>query len=134
MTTFVAHHTVVSDEDTLVLVGFADQADKPGAYLILQRAHACDEQDRSLGLDAVSIERDDQRSSAYGGIEQVMLTPTSVCLLLSAATATALGCDRRLCIAMRPSPEELRQLRDGLRQLCGEDVPLVVDTGVDRDL
>lgn len=134
MTTFVAHHIVVSDEETGLLVGFADQADHPGAYLMLQRVATCDDQDQALGMDAVSIERDDQSQSAYGGIEQVTLAPTSVSLLLSAATATALGCDRLLSIAITPSPEELRRLRDGLRQLCGEDVPLVVDAAVDRGL
>jgi hypothetical protein len=133
-TRLVAHHITVSDEETYLLIGFADHEFDTRAYIMLQQAYEFDEQDRTLGMDTVYIERDDQSQSTYGGIEQVMLTPTTVCLTLSAETAHTLGSEIDLCITITPTPTELRTLRDGLRQLCTAKVPLVINGAVDRIL
>ena len=62
-------------EDEVQILGFADDGQPPGHYLLLQRAECFDEQDRQLGMDTYHVELGGQAVSGYGGIRQVLLAP-----------------------------------------------------------
>lgn len=83
---------VVEDGDpSLILVGFDSEDPSPGPDLMLRRWHKFDEQDIAPGLDSVSIERDSQEYSAYGGIPRFEPRRDRAGIRLDAATARKLG-------------------------------------------
>lgn len=65
--------SVEEDEDTFVLA-FADDAENPSTYLMLQYPLDVDEQDVRLGLDGLYIERDDQSLGCYRGVSAIRRT------------------------------------------------------------
>jgi hypothetical protein len=116
---FRAQHIMVSNEDGVSLVGFADRAVQPSAYLILQLAHTVDDQDRTLSMDTVYIEHNDQGSSAYGGIERCTL-----------ATAVTLKTEPEVEVQFALAPVELQRLTVELMHICTRRIPLVVAADV----
>src|SRR5205085_3975104 len=68
-----AHYVYVEDTEDCLFVGLADDQYDTDDYLMLQRAHEFDEQDQSLGMADIHIERNDQGCSGYGGIERFEL-------------------------------------------------------------
>ena len=113
---FVANTVVVDDtNDEFILVGFADeQDDQYWEALHFQRSYEFDEQDVSLGMDHVYVERGIQAGAAYGGINAVELYPDRVRVSLDPCTAAKLG-DSVFEISFTLSPPEFERLRAGLR-------------------
>ena len=82
---FKFHATTYSacTEDEVQILGFADDGQQPGHYLLLQRAECVDEQDRQLGMDTYYVELGGQDVAGYGGIERLQLAPGHLTLHFS---------------------------------------------------
>lgn len=82
---FKFHATTYSacTEDEVRILGFADDGQQPGHYLLLQRAECVDEQDRLLGMDTYYVELGGQDVAGYGGIERLQLAPGHLTLHFS---------------------------------------------------
>lgn len=82
MIEFHADFIAFEDAEDYWLVAFADQERHVKQYLMFQRAHEFDEQDRATGMDSYYVERDDQAYSGYGGVARVDLHPDRIVVRL----------------------------------------------------
>lgn len=98
-----------------LLVWFDGEDTQPCQYLTLQRAYEFDGQDRTLGMDDVYIERDDQGWSAYGGILRFELHNDRAYVKLDDCTATKLGGVSEIEVRFNLDPAKLRELARGLQ-------------------
>jgi hypothetical protein len=112
------HATCVSIENTefCLQVGFADREFDTTQYLMLQRAHAFDEQNRRLGSANVYVERDAQSNSMYGGVAYCEMLPGRFRLLLDEDGATVMQGLREMEITFVASSEKLSALSAALRR------------------
>ena len=92
------------------LVGFADSAQDPESYLILQRALGFDEQGMSVGMDTYHVEWCDQQYSGYGGISRALLTPCSMEFAFDATGIGYLGGLEALKMSLRLQPGQFAEL------------------------
>lgn len=114
---FHAQQVVVTDEESYLLIGFADDHNDTHEYLRFQRAHEYDEQDIRLGMNDVYIEYMDQSRSAYGGIARIELHRDRLALALDRNTAAKLGVDGELEIIFGLDGERFNELRVGLTRV-----------------
>jgi len=68
---FLADTFSFEEDDATVVLAFSAGQDEAQRYVVLQYPVHADEQDRSLGLDGLYIERDDQVSGCYKGVESL---------------------------------------------------------------
>ncbi len=117
-------HLFIGEEDDILTIGFADKADEPTTYLLLQRSLLPSEQDKRLGQDKVYLELNEQIHSAYGGIKQVDLNDNRLLLVLDAKTADELGASTEL--EVRVDEQMVADLRKQLGRLfAGQEVVVV---------
>ena len=117
MVRFAANTVVVDDGTDFILVGFADE--QGGRYreaLHFQRAREFDEQDVSLGMDSVYVERNGQSHGGCGGVERVELHAGRVRVVIGEKLARDLG-ESEFDIHFSLSPVEFERLREGLRSV-----------------
>jgi hypothetical protein len=112
------HASCISIDDTAdcLQIGFADREHNTQDYLLLQRAHEIDEQDKRLGFDGVYIERNDQSFSMYGGIARFELLEDRVRILLDEKGARIMGGLREMEITLAADIERRATLRAALRR------------------
>ena len=83
---FSAAYYDASSEEGVLTVGFADSADDPQHFLILQRAEEPDEQDEELGQDTYYAEIGNPGVAGYGGIDAVLVTANNIIFTFSGTT------------------------------------------------
>ena len=96
------------------IVGLADHELDTKQYLHFQRGHADDAQDQALGLDTYYVERDDQSTSCYGGIERIDLGTNAIKLRLDDAGSQSLRLDKNVLITFDADEKALDRFRRGL--------------------
>src|SRR4051794_29013467 len=79
-----ATEVVIHDEENHFLVGFADDADAPREYLMLQCAHEFDEQDTKLGMNT-STSSATKRSGRSTAASPASPCPVTACWSTSTA-------------------------------------------------
>lgn len=87
----IARHIAVHSDDVVDLVGFSERAGGDGKYLILQRSHEFDGQDRTLGMDKVHVEISGESRSCYGGISEISVSHDGIRFSFDEKAAVALG-------------------------------------------
>lgn len=105
--------SVEEDEDTFVLA-FADDAENPATYLMLQYPLDVDEQDVRLGLDGLYIERDDQSMGCYRGVSAVRRAGEHIEIVLTDSGRRRLQAERITVTVVPWQPA----LDDGLARLA----------------
>ncbi|UYA58774.1 Imm10 family immunity protein [Pectobacterium colocasium] len=83
---FPATYYDSSSEESVSTIGFADSADDPQHFLILQRAEEPDEQDEELGQDTYYVEIGNPNVAGYGGIDAVLVTTNNIIFTCSSTT------------------------------------------------
>lgn len=106
-----------ADVPTLILVGFESERRGSRHYLILQRSREFDQQDIELGLDAIYIERDDQRHSSFGGITRFELRRDRVRIRLDGVTAEKLGGEAEIEVRFGVDNDQFERLRAALAEV-----------------
>lgn len=89
---FTARFAYSGEIDGALVVGVADSEMNTKRYLLFQLGLDPDEQDISLGLDGIHVERDDQRWSGHGAFEKCTLEPRALRLDLNATGIEHLEC------------------------------------------
>lgn len=102
-TQLVSNFIFAGIEDTIIMVGFADDEYNTEKHLLLQKSLEFDEQDKELGKDKVHLTYIDELYSAYGGILKFELKDITVEILLDERTAKKLKIEERLEIILPKS-------------------------------
>ena len=93
-----ASHVAVDAENGLYILGFYERKDGGGKYLLLQRSHHFDEQDRALGMDKAHVQLSDESRSCYGGISEISVSHDGIRFSFDDKAAAALGLNGPLYI------------------------------------
>jgi hypothetical protein len=110
--------TVESDADSIV-VGFSREHEGGELeYLLLTRARRFDEQDITLGMADVHVERNGQKQSGYGGVQRIELHRDHFVLCADDRLANRLG-DDTFEVEFDANQGQLTDLRDALREVFG---------------
>ena len=112
------------NEGGCAVAGFRGAGDN---YLIVTLDLAPSEQDRSLGMDAVHIELNDQHWSCYGGIGAVSVYPRRLVIELNERGAKNLD-ESKISVEFELPAERRSQLRTVLGVIF-DGMPSLVDLG-----
>lgn len=110
-----------SDDDGIVMVGFADRQHDARAYVLLQRTRDVDDEDRELGLAGVHVEVDDQRHGGYGVLARFELARGSARLVVRPERVAAFGAGPELTVTFDLDDAGHALLVERLRALFEEE-------------
>lgn len=117
----IARHIAVHSDGVMDIVGFSERAGGDGRYLILQRSHEFDEQDRALGMDKVHVQISDESRSCYGGISEISVSHDGIRFFFDEKAAAALGLNDQLYINVDEALLSSTGAIDLLSKVCGPD-------------
>ena len=115
-----AEYIYSSDDDGVLLVGFADRQLEPTHYVLLQRQKRASANDVALGQDRVHITVDDQGRSMYGGIRAVDLQSKTLKIELEREAARQLGTEQEILVRFATTDAERAKLAPRLRDLFSD--------------
>lgn len=98
----------------------------PRDYLMFERAHEFDEQDRRLGMAEVYVERNGREWSCYGHMEAVELLNDRLRVQFDERGAQSMAGQREIEVTLEMTQERLEAVRAGLRR-CFEGFSYYVD-------
>lgn len=108
-------------EDDVWLVAFADAADEPEHYLVLQRSTECDEQDAALGQDTYHLEISSPALSGYGGVAQVRIEQNRIIFSMDSSVTWCMGLDQ-LVLLLAPELQDDPAIEQALREVFVEQL------------
>ncbi|OOV97188.1 Imm10 family immunity protein [Pseudomonas sp. MF4836] len=108
-------------EDDVWLVAFADAADEPEHYLVLQRSTECDEQDAALGQDTYHLEISSPALSGYGGVAQVRIEQDRIIFSMASSVTWCMGLDQ-LVLLLAPELQDDPAIEQALREVFVEQL------------
>ncbi|WP_421548151.1 Imm10 family immunity protein [Pseudomonas sp. QD4] len=108
-------------EDDVWLVAFADAADEPEHYLLLQRSTECDEQDAALGQDTYHLEISSPALSGYGGVAQVRIEQDRIIFSMASSVTWCMGLDQ-LVLLLAPELQDDPAIEQALREVFVEQL------------
>lgn len=108
-------------EDEVWLVAFADAADEPEHYLVLQRSTECDEQDAALGQDTYHLEISSPALSGYGGVAQVRIEQDRIIFSMASSVTWCMGLDQ-LVLLLAPELQDDPAIEQALREVFVEQL------------
>lgn len=117
----IATHVAVDTENSFDILGFYEQDDGSGRYLLLQRSHQFDEQDRALGIDKVHVEISDESRSCYGGISEISVSHDGIRFSFDEKAAAALGLNGPLYINVDEALLSSSGAIDLMSKICEPD-------------
>jgi len=120
LSSFHASDVEFEDEDDVFYVNFINNNGDKIEYIMLQNPREYLEQDVSLGMDKIYIERNDQIFSSYGGIESVNIHRGSIKIALADEAAKKLGNIDEIEIDFDISDEQFQGLISMLRNIFKE--------------
>lgn len=117
----VVSHIAVDVENGSYVLGFYEREDGSGKYLLLQRSHEFDEQDRALGMGKVHVEISDESRSCYGGISEISVSHDGIRFSFDEKAAVALGLNGPLYINVDEALLSSTVAIDLMSKICGPD-------------
>lgn len=108
-------------EDDVWLVAFADAADEPEHYLLLQRSTECDEQDAALGQDTYHLEISSPALSGYGGVAHVRIEQDRIIFSMASSVTWCAGLDQ-LVLLLAPELQDDPAIEQALREVFVEQL------------
>lgn len=108
-------------EDDIWLVAFADAADEPEHYLLLQRSTECDEQDAALGQDTYHLEISSPALSGYGGVAHVRIEQDRIIFSMASSVTWCAGLDQ-LVLLLAPELQDDPAIEQALREVFVEQL------------
>lgn len=107
----------VVEEHGALTVGFADHADLPRHWLLLQRMLKPTKQDRDLGQDQVHLSNEVNAAGVYGGVIGAAVSPQQVTLRLSNEARDRLKCDEELIVGIEGAQVDYPKLIDAVKRV-----------------
>lgn len=117
----VVSHIAVDVENGLYVLGFYGQEGGGGKYLLLQRSHHFDRQDKALGMDKVHVQLSDESRSCYGGISEISVSHDGIRFSFDEKAAAALGLNGPLYINVDAALVSSSGAIDLMSKICGPD-------------
>jgi hypothetical protein len=114
---FTAHSVYVGQEEGVLMVGLADEADQTRDYVLFQRTQEPGKQDLALGHDQIHWTLGNQAYSGYGGVEKVELSANRLEITFSSEAVDSVGVDRHVVVELAVTDTDLKSLTAGLQQL-----------------
>lgn len=111
-------------EDDVWLVAFADAADEPEHYLLLQRSTECDEQDAALGQDTYHLEISSPALSGYGGVAQVRIEQDRIIFSMDSTITWCAGQDQ-VVLLLAPELQGDPAIEQALREVFVDQLTLI---------
>ncbi|WP_198781890.1 Imm10 family immunity protein [Shewanella putrefaciens] len=118
---FDATHIFTQDDGYMVMIGFADDELEPTKFVILQKAHEYDDQDKKMGMDKIHIQVADESRSKYGGINAVTIVEGVIRVSLSEDTKFALSIDGDIEAAVSREHPAFEEVKSQLKKICEEE-------------
>jgi hypothetical protein len=115
---FFAKHISIEDDGECTVLAFADDAESPTAFAILQITNVPDEQDLSLRLDRVHLHLCNDRWYGYDLIESMALDADSLVLRPRASAVQRLGLPEQVRIEIQPSDDQRDELTTELARFA----------------
>lgn len=115
---FDATHIFAQDDGYMVMIGFANDELEPTKFVILQKAHEYDDQDKKMGMDKIHIQVEDESRSKYGGIEAVDISEGMIRVLLSDDTKSALSIDGDIEASVSADHPAFDEVKSQLKKIC----------------
>lgn len=115
---FDATHIFSQDDGYMVMIGFADDEFEPTRFVILQKTHKYDDQDKKMGMDKIHIQVEDESRSKYGGINAVTIREGSIKISLSDDTKSALSIDGDIEAAVSTVHPAFEEVKSQLKRIC----------------
>ncbi len=106
----------------VAMVGFADHQHDTKAYVLLQRTLRPSADDVRRGWDCLHVTVDDERRSAYGGVQQIVLRGDRVLIDVSPATAKHLGTGETIVVNIADAQVNADELATMLKLVSGDRV------------
>jgi hypothetical protein len=123
-----ASHVFLQDDGEIIMLGFADDEFEPSKFVMIQKNHQYDDQDRKLGMDKIHIQVEDQSRSSYGGITKVEIDNGVIKVSLSSSCKKILSVEGDIVLDCPPSHPEFNSVAAELKKLCVQDgVPFAWD-------
>ncbi len=107
-----------SEDEDVIIVGFADQEYDTRRYVLLQRSKHVSAEEELLGHGEVHIAINDERCSAYGAVERIILSESQVTIELDKDAAGSLGVNEKIAICFFKEAVDLLRLEADLKSLC----------------
>ncbi|AJQ94839.1 Imm10 family immunity protein [Gynuella sunshinyii] len=121
---FDATHIFTQDDGYMVMIGFADDEFEPTKFVILQKAHEYDDQDKQMGMDKIHIQIEDESRSKYGGIDSIQVSEGSIKVSLSDDTKSALSIDGDIEVVVPAEHPAFEEVKFELKKICEvEQIP-----------
>ena len=114
-----------SEDEDAVIVGFADQEYYTHKYVLLQRSRQVSAEEETLGQGEVHIAINDERCSAYGAVERIVLSESQVTIRLNVGVAASIGVDDQIAICFAAEAVDLMRLQADLKLLCSHRTGLL---------
>ena len=111
-------------EDDVWLVAFADAADEPEHFLLLQRSTECDEQDAALGQDTYHLEISSPALSVYGGVAQVRIEQDRIIFSMDSTITWCAGLDQ-VELLLAPELQGDPAIEQALREVFVDQLTLI---------
>jgi hypothetical protein len=121
---FTATNVSVGEDEDCWFLALTDDGDIPVHYILIQRGRSFDEQDRSLGMDDLYYEINDQLNSFHGGVSHIALSRSTLILRLAEAVAQSRRLPTELSIGLALTMSEFEELRGALRRITESFVSL----------
>lgn len=118
---FDATNISVQDDGYMVMVVFADDEHDPSKFVMLQKAHKYDDQDKRLGMDKIHIQLEDESRSAYGGINAIIISPDKIKISISEQTRARLLIDGDIEIRIVADKLEFGKIASQLKIMSEAD-------------
>ena len=115
---FDAAHIFAQDDGYMLMIGLADNELEPSKFVILQKTHEYDDQDKQMGMDKIHIQVEDESRSQYGGINAIQVTDEVIRIALSDEARSALSVDGDIEVAVLKGHPDFEEVKSQLKKMC----------------
>jgi hypothetical protein len=115
---FNARHIFVEDDDSMTMIGFADDEFSPSKFMLIQKASNVDERERAMGFEKLHIQIEDESRSRYGGITEIRVSSENLVVSLDQPARVALKIEGNVEIAFDPNHPVFERAISKLKKMC----------------
>jgi hypothetical protein len=103
------------------MIALADSEKDPAKFVILQKTHEYDEQDKRLGMDSIHIQIEGEVRARYGGITSIACDRNTLIISLDEAARTDLNVQGDIEISLVADSEKAREAIGALEEMAVAD-------------
>lgn len=120
---FIAHAASIEDDGYCTVVSFANEAEQPSDYLILQVVDEPSPQDIQLGQDGIHLQVGDQARGGYDFVRAINMKGECVEFILWKDAAERAGLDEQIVIHLQVQQEIIENIHSNLELMSSRIKP-----------